>query len=456
MLCFGRVFSGTMRRGAKVRILAPGYDPINKTVQDAGDLIVGKPLQRIAVQIRFDSMETIDSAPCGNLVAVMGLDSYILKTATVTDCEEAHTIRSVKFSVSPVVAVAVEPKNPSNLPKLVDALRHLAKVNQMLKISTSSTGENVVAGVGELHLEVALEELRDITGRDVELIVSQPVVEFAETVSARSSQTVMAKSSNKHNRVFFEAEPLPSGVLHAAQASSSDQKERMKNLIEMSGGAVDSEATKKTWAFAPEAEWHNMVTQATVGAQNVQNARDSIVGAFRDVSDNGGVLCGEPLRNVRFNLVDIHLHDDNKHSGASQLFPATRRALLATQLASSPRLMEPVYKVEIQAPMECAGAIHNVLSRRRGFIVGAEQRFGSPIVSTIAHLPVAESFGFVLDLREATGGRAFPSLAVDHWQIIDDDPLVEGTLSNKIVKSIRARKGLPPTIPKLEDLADRL
>lgn len=454
MLCFGRIFSGTMKAGAKVRILAPGYDP-SKTMQEAGDLVVGKPIQRINVQIRFDSMESIDAAPCGNLVAVMGLDSYILKTATITDSPTAHTIKSVKFSVSPVVAVAVEPKNPTYLPKLIDALRHLGKINQMLRISSLPTGENLVAGVGELHLEVALEELRDLVGRDVALVISQPVVEFCETITAPSSLTVMTKSANKHNRLYLSAEPLPAGVLAAAQASSSDQKERLKNMVELSEGVIDADTVKRVWSMSPEEEWQNMVTQATVGVQLVQNARDSVVTAFHEVV-HAGALCGEPLKNVRFNLTDLSLHLDSKHSGASQVTPAARRAMLAAQLASRPRLLEPVYKVEIQAPMDCSGAIYNVLSKRRGFITGSETRFGSPIVSTIAHLPVVESFGFVLDLREATGGRAFPSMAVDHWQVIDDDPLVEGTLSNKIVKAIRERKGLPPTLPTIDSYADRM
>lgn len=454
MLCFGRVFSGTMKAGAKVRILAPGYDP-SKKVQEAGDLVVGKPIQRINVQIRFDSMESIDEAPCGNLVAAMGLDAYILKTATVTDSVTAHTLKSVKFSVSPVVAVAVEPKNPMYLPKLIDALRHLGKINQMLRITSLPSGENVVAGVGELHLEVALEELRDLVGRDIPLVVSQPVVDFCETITAPSSQTIVTKSANKLNRLYFTAEPLPSGVLTIAQASSVDNKERMKNLVELSEGVIDADTVKRLWALGPEEEWHNMVTQATTGVQLVQNARDSVVTAFHEVV-HAGALCGEPLKNVRFNLTDLTLHQDSKHAGASQVTPAARRAMLAAQLASRPRLLEPVYKVEIQAPMDCSGAIHNVLSKRRGFITGSEARFGSPIFSTIAHLPVAESFGFILDLREATGGRAFPSMAVDHWQVIDDDPFTEGTLSNKIVKAIRERKGLSATIPTTDTYADRM
>lgn len=453
MLCFGRVFSGTMRAGSKVRILGPGFDP-SKSVQAAGDLYTGKAIQRINVQIRFDSMESIDAAACGNIVSTMGLDSFILKTATVTDSASAHTIKSVKFSVSPVVARAVEPKNPMYLPKLIDALRHLGKINQMLRISSLPTGENIIAGVGELHLEVALEELRDLVGRDIPLVVSQPVVDFCETIAAPSSITVVTKSANGHNRLHMTAEPLRAGVLADAQASSSDQKERLKNLVELSDGEIDADTVKRVWALGPEEEWHNMVTQATVGVQLVQNARDSVVTAFHEVVHAGG-LCGEPLRNVRFNLTDLTLHMDSKHAGASQVSPAARRAMLAAQLASQPRLLEPVYKVEIQAPVECSGAIHSVLSKRRGFIVGSEARFGSPIVSTIAHLPVAESFGFVLDLREATSGRAFPSMAVDHWQIIDDDPYTEGTLSNKIVKAIRERKGLPPLIPTVETYMPR-
>jgi len=454
MLCYGRIFSGTMRAGQKVRILAPGYNPEEKH-HGPGELVIDKPLQRINVQIRFDSMESIDAAPCGNLVAVMGLDAYILKTATVTDSPTAHTIKSVKFSVSPVVAVAVEPKSAAHLPKLIDALRHLAKVNQMLRITTSEKGENIVAGVGELHLEVALEELKDLVGRDIPLITSRPVVDFCETITAPSSITVLAKSQNKHNRVQFTAEPLPPGMASFAQHCSTDSKERVRQLVQNYPDAIDAHTATRIWGFAPEAEWANFVTQSTTGVQLIQTIKDSVLAGFQEACAQGA-LCGEPLRDARFNLVDAVLHQDSKHAGFGQIMPAVRRAIQAAQLASCPRIMEPVYKVEIQAPMDCSGAIHNVLSKRRGFIVSTEQRYGSPIASTIAHLPVAESFGFALDLREATGGRAFPSMAVDHWQVIDDDPFEEGSLSNKIVKMVRARKGLPAELPTLDKLNDRL
>lgn len=453
MLCFGRIFSGTMRSGQKVRVMAPGYEP--GVPAPPGALVVDKPIHRINVQTRFETMDAIHTATCGNLVALSGLDSYILKTATISDSADAHTIRSVKFSVSPVVAVAVEPKNPAHLPRLLDALRHLGKVNQMLRITTSEKGENIIAGVGELHLEIALEELQDIMNREVPIMTSRPVVDFMETITAPSSITTLAKSANKHNRVQFTAEPIPEGFAPYAQHCTSDAKERARLLMERFPDAMDPDSIKRIWGFAPDTEWQNLVTQSSVGVQAIQSIKESVLGGFGEACAVG-VLCGEPLRNCRFNLVDAVLHQDPKHAGFGQVMPAVRRAIQAAQLASRPRLVEPVYKVEIQAPIDCSGAIHNVLSKRRGFIVGSEQRFGSPIVSTIAHLPVAESFGFAKDLREASGGRAFPSMAVDHWQVIEDDPLEEGTLSYKLVQQVRERKGLPATVPTLDKLNDRL
>lgn len=452
MLCFGRVFSGTMRAGAKVRVLGPGYNPEN-THHTAADLVVDKAVQRINIQIRFDNMESIEYASAGNLVAVMGLDSYIQKTATITDNPDAHVIRSVKFSVSPVVAVAVEPKSASDLPKLIDALRHLAKANQMLRITTSDKGENIIAGVGELHLEVALEDLKELLGRDIQLVISRPVVDFCETVTTASSITTVAKSVNKHNRVHFTAEPLPAGMCSYAQQCSNDTKERLRLLCDKYPESIDMNKAKKIWFFGPEEDWQNMLTESTVGVQLIHNIKDSVRGGFQAATAEG-VLCGEPLRDVAFHLVDATIHPDNKHAGFGQIMPAARRAMQAAQLVSNPRLMEPIYLVDIQAPIDCSGAIHNVLSKRRGFIVSSDQRIGSPIVSTKAHLPVAESFGFVFDLREATGGRAFPSMSVDHWSVIDDDPFQPGTISNKIVKMIRERKGLPPDLPKLEKFDD--
>merc|ERR1712213_28770 len=195
---FGRVFSGTVRTGQKVRIMGPNYIPGKKE-----DLVV-KPIQR-TVLMMGRTTEAIDDCPCGNTIALVGIDQYLVKSGTITTSEVAHNFKIMKFSVSPVVRVAVEAKNPSELPKLVEGLRRLAKSDPCVQCITEESGEHIVAGAGELHLEICLKDLEEFCG--IPLHTSDPVVSYRETVSAESSQTCLAKSPNKHNRIYMKARP---------------------------------------------------------------------------------------------------------------------------------------------------------------------------------------------------------------------------------------------------------
>eukprot|EP00766_Chilomastix_caulleryi_P006399 gnl/Chilomastix_caulleri/863.p1 GENE.gnl/Chilomastix_caulleri/863~~gnl/Chilomastix_caulleri/863.p1 ORF type:complete len:259 (+),score=82.70 gnl/Chilomastix_caulleri/863:245-1021(+) len=198
---FGRVFSGTVHGGMEVRILGPGYIPGEKQ-----DLQI-RPIQR-TVLMMGRTVETIPSCPAGNTIALVGVDKYIKKNATLTTCESAHTIRAMKFSVSPVVRVAVEPANASDLPKLIEGMTRLAKSDPCVQCFTLPSGEHIIAGAGELHLEICLKDLRDdFTG--IPIKVSNPVVSYKEHITENSSRQVMAKSSNKHNRLYLETEPWP-------------------------------------------------------------------------------------------------------------------------------------------------------------------------------------------------------------------------------------------------------
>lgn len=107
--------------------------------------------------------EAVEDVPCGNTVALVGLDQYITKTATITKegCDDAFPMKAMKFSVSPVVRVAVEPKNASDLPKLVEGLKRLARSDPMVQCIIEETGEHIIAGAGELHLEICLKDLQD-------------------------------------------------------------------------------------------------------------------------------------------------------------------------------------------------------------------------------------------------------------------------------------------------------
>merc|ERR1719469_1335535 len=207
---FGRVFSGKIATGQKVRIMGPNYKPGKKT-----DLWV-KNVQRTVIMMGKYT-EQVPDVPAGNTCALVGVDQYLLKSGTIATSECAHCIKTMKFSVSPVVRCAVEPKNSADLPKLVEGMKRLAKSDPMVLCYTEESGEHIIAASGELHLEICLQDLQhDFMGTEVK--VSDPVVSFRETCQSKSSQTCLSKSANKHNRLFVEAEPLGSELCDAIDA----------------------------------------------------------------------------------------------------------------------------------------------------------------------------------------------------------------------------------------------
>merc|ERR1711968_55880 len=156
-------------------------------------------------------IESVDSVPVGNTVGLVGIDQFLVKTGTLVDSDatEAFPLRSMKFSVSPVVRCAVEPKNPSDLPKLVEGLKRLSKSDPMVQCSIEESGEHIIAGAGELHMEICLKDLQEDFMGGAPLRISEPVVSFRETVQSNASKQCMSKSPNKHNRLYFTSGPIP-------------------------------------------------------------------------------------------------------------------------------------------------------------------------------------------------------------------------------------------------------
>merc|ERR1719254_180792 len=223
---FGRVFSGTIATGQKVRIQGPHYKPGGKE-----DLSI-KNIQR-TVLMMGRTTEQIADVPCGNTVALVGVDAFILKSGTITTIEDSHNIADMKYSVSPVVKVSVKPKDGKDLPKLVEGLKKLSKSDPLVVCTTEESGEHVIAGCGELHVEICLKDLREEYAQ-CDFIVSDPVVSYRETVSETSSMTVLAKSPNKHNRLYLTAEPMSdelSVLIEDGKAGpKADIKERARGL----------------------------------------------------------------------------------------------------------------------------------------------------------------------------------------------------------------------------------
>merc|ERR1712169_41020 len=447
---FGRVFAGTVRSGMKVRIQGPNYVPGKKD-----DLFI-KAIQR-TVLMMGRSTEPIDDMPASNIIGLVGIDQFLLKSGTLTTSETAHNLKFMKFSVSSVVQRSVEVKNAQDLPKLVEGLKRLSKSDPCVLTMITESGEHVVAGAGELHLEICLKDLKE-DHAGVPLRISDPVVAYRETVTEKSSITALSKSPNKHNRLYMIAEPMDEELAKEIEAGKisprDDLKARARILADDFGWDVTD--ARKIWCLGPDTSGANLLVDQTKAVQYLNEIKDSVVSGFQWASREGPVA-EEPMRGCRFNIMDVTLHADAIHRGGGQLIPTARRVLYAAALLATPALQEPVFLVEIQVPESAMGGVYGVLTRRRGHVFNEEQRPGTPLFTIKAYLPVMESFGFNADLRSHTSGQAFPTLVFDHWQILPGGSALDGTSKvGGIVQEMRKRKGLKVEVPGVENYYDKL
>ncbi len=447
---FGRVFSGTVKAGPKVRIQGPNFTPGKKE-----DLFVKSVQRTVLMMGRY--IEPLDDVPAGNIVGLVGVDQFLLKSGTITTADNAHNMKVMKFSVSPVVEIAVEVKNANDLPKLVEGLKRLSKSDPCVVTSISANGEHIIAGAGELHLEICYKDLEE-DHAGVPLRKSDPVVGFRETVTNESSMTALSKSPNKHNRIYLKADTMSEDLSKDIEAGKIGPRDDFKARARILADEHEWDVTdaRKIWCFGPETTGANLMVDQTKAVQYLNEIKDSCIAAFQWATKEGP-LAEENMRGVRFNILDVTLHADAIHRGGGQIIPTARRACYAGFLLAKPTLQEPVYLVEIQCPEQAIGGIYSVLNQKRGQVFSEEQRVGTPLFTIKAYLPVLESFGFNATLRQATGGQAFPQSVFDHWQLIPGGSALDvGSKVNEIVLGLRKRKGLKAAIPDYTDYYDKL
>eukprot|EP00049_Salpingoeca_infusionum_P007250 m.117766 g.117766 ORF g.117766 m.117766 type:complete len:837 (+) comp13637_c0_seq1:441-2951(+) len=452
MLAFGRVFSGTLKPGAKVYVLDPDYTPPSIEEGEAADAAASASSALTTVVVKgtytlmADKRVSIESARAGQLVAMSGLDRAIIKSATVTDSTTSYPLKTLKFSVSPVVRVSIRAEREALNSKLLQAMNALKQTDPTVQCFVDkATNEKILAGVGELHVEVSIHALSDAIGCKV--LAEEPSVQYCETVTT-TSPVCMAKSRNKHNRLLLTAEPLDETIVDLLDAGTvSNAQDSVKRAQLLAECGLDRNRTRKIVHI----HGTNIILDETVGL-DITPLRDMIVTVFQEVCE-ASVVAREPLRGVLFSITDARLHSDSVHRRGDQIMPMTRRALFGAILSASPQLVQPIFEVNIQAPQSVLAATRKVLKNRQGSIVEDIASVGTPIHHVKAHLPVAQSFGFSGDLMGATSGKAFPNVTFSHWSAMDEDPLVPGYA---LVQSIRTRKRLAKVeVPLASDLLDK-
>ncbi|XP_075259496.1 116 kDa U5 small nuclear ribonucleoprotein component-like isoform X2 [Convolutriloba macropyga] len=460
----GRVMGGTLRAGQRVRVLGEHYSLQDE--EDSHSCQVG----RLWISEARYKVE-VNRVPAGNWVLIEGVDQPIVKTATITtddttnsegegggSGEGALTFKPLKFDTKAVIKIAVEPVNPSELPKMLEGLRKVNKSYPLLSTKVEESGEHIVLGTGELYLDCVMHDLRKMYS-EIEVKVADPVVSFCETVVETSSLKCFAETPNRHNKLTMVAEPLEKGLAEDLETEVISISWNRKKLGEFFQFKYDWDllAARSIWAFGPDAAGPNILVDDTLPSEVdkalLNSIRDSVVQGFQ-WGTREGPLCDEPIRNVKMKILDASISEDPIQRGGGQVIPTSRRVAYSAFLMATPRLMEPYYFVEVLAPADCVSSVYTVLAKRRGHVTHDAPVPGSPQYTIKAFLPAIDSFGFETDLRTHTQGQAFCVSSFHHWQIVPGDPLDKSIvirpleaqpaahLAREFMVKTRRRKGL--------------
>ncbi len=416
----GRLFSGTIERGKELYISGM---PNPNRVQSVG-LFMGP--ERIEVE----------KVTAGNIVALTGLSDAIVGSTASTD-KNMTPFESIRHVSEPVMTVAVEAKHMKDLPKLVEVLRQVAKEDPTLKVMINAeTGEHLLAGMGELHLEIVAHRIQ--RDKHVEITTSKPIVVYRETVTTHAGP-VEGKSPNRHNRFYMEVEPLSPAVIELIKNNeiSMRQQEVERRDIMLKAGMTKDEAKGITHIYET-----NVFIDMTKGIQYLHETMELVLEGFEEVM-KAGPMSREPTMGVKVKLMDAKLHEDAIHRGPAQVIPASRQAIQAAMLMAGATLLEPFQKVFIHVPQEQMGGAMREIQGRRGAILDMKSEGDTTIIE--AKAPVAQLFGVSGDIRSATEGRALWST-----EFAGFEP-VPGNMLNEVVMSIRQRRGLKLEMPKPSD-----
>ena len=400
----GRIMSGTARPGQEVRVLGEGY-----TLDDEEDMVTATIAETWVSEARYNV--STNGVPAGNWVLLGGVDNSIVKTATLVasrlpDDEDAYIFKPVKHFFEAVFKVAVEPINPSELPKMLDGLRKINKTYPLVTTKVEESGEHIILGTGELYMDCVLHDLRRLYA-EMELKVSDPVTRFCETVVDTSAIKCYALTPNKKNKITMVAEPLDDGIaedVEAGRVNIKDPARKVGKFFEENYG-YDLLASRNIWAFGPDDMGPNILQNDTlpseVDVKLLRSVRETLRQGF-SWATREGPLCEEPIRNIKFRLTDVALASEAIYRGGSQIIPTSRRAYYSSFLMASPRLMEPVYGCSVVGPADAVSSVYTVLARRRGHVLHDGPIAGTPLYQVRGLIPVIDSFGFETDLRVRT------------------------------------------------------
>ena len=410
----GRLFGGTMHKGEQVFCNLAGQS--------------GR-VQQVFVY-NGAKREIVDDVPSGNIIGVAGL-KHAKPGETVTSNGPAEPFEKITHIFDPVVSKAIEAAKPADLPKLIEVLHQVEKEDPTVKIEINEeTGEHLMHGMGELHLEIIENRIK--TEKGVEVKTSPPIVVYREGITRKSSEAE-GKSPNKHNRLYFVVEPMEDNISEAIQTGKLPSGRIKKKDDEITSTLRELGMDTKVAQKVKDIYEGNMFIDGTRGIVQINEIMEMCLDMFEDVM-RAGPLAREPCVNMKVTLVDCKLHEDAIHRGPAQMYPAVREGVRAAIMDSKPILYEPLQVTRIEGPNDYVGEMSKLVNGRRGQLLDMQQE-GTVTVVT-ARMPVGELFGWSNDLRGSTGGRGSSSLVSQTFERLPME------LQDKVRQQIITRKGL--------------
>ena len=423
-VAIGRLFSGTVKDGDTVNLIDTHREARIQSV----NFFMG------------NQREMVGELSAGNIPALLGL-TEARAGQTVSTIKGIEVFEGIKYVSEPVVQMAIEPKHPKDLPKMIEILKRLTieDPNLIIKINEES-GETIMAGMGVLHLEIATNQIKEA---GLDLVTSEPLINYRETIT-QPTEPIMAKSPNRHNKIFMRVEPLEPEIAEMCRTGELGEmkdKKEMTKILRDHGWEPD--VAKKVMRFDSRG---NIMINGTKGVQFIDESSDSILSGFDDVMREGP-LAREQMRDCKFTFTHFVPHEDTAHRGLSQLGPASRRACLASVLLAQSVILEPILGIEVRVPQDLVGNVASVLSGKRGKVIDMQQKGVVSIV--IGEVPASETFDISQVMRGQTAGKAMWNTFFKAWSPIPK------SLVAQLIPDIRKRKGLSPEPPKAEEFIDR-
>ncbi|KAJ3345245.1 Cytoplasmic GTPase/eEF2-like protein (ribosomal biogenesis) [Kappamyces sp. JEL0680] len=467
---FARIYSGIIKVGQTIQILGPKFSLASperhlhqfEMVVERLFLLMGKDLQ------------DLDQVPAGNVFGILVRNENILKTATLSSTIYCSSLAGMKLEAPPILRVALEPSDPTQLKQLVSGLKLLDRADPAVQVDFEDTGENVIVCAGELHLEIGIE-------------ASEPLVPYRETIialpslqSQKDSNVLLAtlgtvEKTTPNLRFALRVIPLPAPLrthllktsdeiarIASFKSEEQQQAETQRFLAEMKHqiseakkdgkcpdvGADWTSLLDKIVSFGPKNTGPNLLvnclstTEMQLWADPLDKlaGRDTVKGfeyqasiaAGFQLGTAAGPLCAEAIAGVavlleRFEIVQ---EDSDLSFLPGQVLSLVKESIKTGFLQWSPRLMLAMYTCDLQTEAQFLGKVDGVLSRRRGKILSEDIKDGTTLFTLEASLPVVESFGFVdgtpewltVDLRKKTSGVASPQLVFSGFELLDIDP----------------------------------